>query len=493
MSGGGFSTGRIEKALTPTARRILFQGVLRDQIDHDLRYMCEIDFAHVLMLVERGIVSKDKGKRLLETILQLIAQDFAQLHNRSSVRGLFLLYERYLIETAGPEVGGVLQTGRSRNDLNATLLKMRLRRPYVDVMRSLLRLQAILLLRARRYAKIVMPAYTHGQAAEPITFGHYLAGIAQALTRDIEAIADSLRQIHTCPLGAGAVAGTALPIDCQRTAELLGFTGCTGNSIDAVASRDLVFRVLAALAICGATLSRVATDLLQWSTAEFQFLSLPDELIGSSSAMPQKRNPFLLEHVQGRTASALGAFVTAVSAARNTAFTNSIAVGTEAVRPVWGAIKDLTEAATLLRLVLSGVQCNPGPMLRRAVEGFTSATALANCMVVRQGSDFRSAHHKVGALISEALRNGMTSMDDFVATEPACLGIDLAGLDPASCVERAQFGGGPSQISLDACCDQLRDQWARQWQALNQMRTQWAAAHQNLEQAVKRLCDTQKQ
>ncbi len=358
------STGRIEKTLTPTARRMLFERNVDEQIEKELFYMCQIDFAHVLMLAERRILPASTAKLLLTAISRLIEKRFSPLKSKYPVRGLFLLYENYLIETEGAEIGGMLQTARSRNDLNATLIKMRVRQPYALLISSALRLEAVLIRRARKYRNVVMPAYTHGQAAVPITYGHYLAAVTEAIQRDIDDLMDAAREMNVSPLGAGAVAGTTVPIDTARTAELLGFRSSALNSIDAVASRDFILRLLSAMAIYGATLSRIATDLLQWLTSEFQFLSLPDELVGSSSAMPQKRNPFLLEHVQGRTASALGAFVNAIGATRNVPFTNTISVGTESIRPTWNALTDITDATILLRLVISQAQPNAERMLQ---------------------------------------------------------------------------------------------------------------------------------
>jgi len=474
------STGRINKTLTATARRILFERNLNEQISNDLFYICQIDLAHVLMLAERRIISEKSAKRLINTIAQLIEHEFSELRSRPSFRGLFLLYENYLIETEGPEIGGLLQMGRSRNDLNATLIKLRLRQPYSLLIKALLRLQAMLICRAKNHAAVVMPAYTHSQAAEPITYGHYLAGVAEAIRRDIDGLMSTARDLDISPLGAGAVAGTSVPIDPTRTAELLGFTSSALNSVDAVASRDWILRLLSAMAIHGATLSRIATDLLQWLTAEFQFLSLPDELVGSSSAMPQKRNPFLLEHVQGRTASALGAFVSAMSATRNVPFTNTIAVGTESVRPVWTALADLTDATILLRLVISHAQPNPERMLERAANGFTTATAIATRMALEKGIDFRSAHRAVGEAISETLSRGMTSLEELAAASPDLFEVSLSSMDPKSCVERAIYGGGPAHDNLDRTTEILYQHWRQQRQAIRAQTLRWTQAQSKL-------------
>ncbi|MGZ4840172.1 MAG: GntG family PLP-dependent aldolase [Candidatus Angelobacter sp.] len=480
------NTGRIRKALTASARRVVFGRPLDQDALDELWHISRIDQAHLLMLAESGIVKPERTTRLLAAIDRLQRQRFAPLRQKTAIRGLFLLYEDYLIETEGAEVGGILQTARSRNDLNATVLKRRLRRPYLRLLEQALRLHAILLRRANRYAGLVMPVYTHGQAAMPTTYGHYLAGIAQALFRDLDALITAGRDIERCPLGAGAAAGTSFPIRTDRTAQLLGFDSGPTHSLDAVASRDLILRLLAAGSIYSLNLGRFATDLLQWTTAEFDFLQLPDELAGSSSAMPQKRNPFLLEHVQGRGAALTAAFVQALGSMHGTAFTNSIAVGTEAVKPVWGALQDLTEMVTLMRLVVAGAQPNHRAMLDRTVKGFTVATAFADHLVKEADLDFRTAHRLIGSAVLTTQESAHGSLETVAASNLADYGISISfrNLDPASVVRSQEFGGGPGPASLTRCLKQLRTQWTSHVKQNRSQRRKWEAAETALTNAV---------
>jgi Argininosuccinate lyase len=480
------NTGRIRKTLTASARRIVFGRHLDQDALDELWHISRVDQAHILMLQESGIVKSERIARLLSAIGRLQEQHFAPLRQKTATRGVFLLYEDYLIETEGAEVGGVLQTARSRNDLNATVLKRRLRRPYLRLLEQALRLHAILLRRASRYAGTVMPVYTHGQAAMPTTYGHYLAGIAQALFRDLDALLISGRDMERCPLGAGAAAGTSFPIRTDRTAQLLGFDSGPAHSLDAVASRDLILRLLAAGSIYGLNLARLATDRLQWTTAEFDFLQLPDELTGSSSAMPQKKNPFLLEHVQGRGGALTGAFVHAMGSMHGTGFTNSIAVGTEAVKPVWGALQDLTEMVILMRLVVAGAKPNQKAMLDRTVKGFTVATAFADHLVNEADLDFRTAHRLIGSAVLHARDSVNKSLETAAASTAAEYGISISfnNLDPASVVRSQEFGGGPGPASLKHCLEQLHTQWALHVEQNRLQRRKWEMAETALTKAV---------
>jgi argininosuccinate lyase len=453
-------TGRIRRPLDPRARRIVFGDDADAGIAHELPFYVRIDRAHLVMLVERGILPRPAGRRLLAVMEALVAEDYAALRGRAAPRGLYLLYENHLVERVGEETGGAVHIGRSRNDINATVLRLRLRGAYRRLVRETLRLLAVLIRRADRHAALPMPIYTHWQAALPVTYGHYLAGVAVALERDLRGIEAAAGELDRCPLGAGAAGGTTVPIDTERTARLLGFSEGVLHSLDAVASRDLVLRMLGAMSILGVTLSRLATDLQLWSTAEFDFIRFPDSLVGSSSMMPQKRNAFLLEHVKGRGGAPLGAFTAAAMAMHATPYSNSVAVGTEGAKPLWGALEEVTESVLLARLVVAGAEPQPESMRRRAVEGFTPATELANRLVTGTGMSFRQAHHEVGRLVTEASARGESLADAAVRLFRAHgLEADPAWVDPAAVADAAAYGGGPAPASLRRITAELRASW----------------------------------
>jgi argininosuccinate lyase len=479
------NTGRIRKTLDWRARHVVFGDHVDAAIRDELPFYVRIDRAHLVMLVERGILPLAAGRRLLAVMDRLTAEDYAPLRGRAAPRGLYLLYENHLVETLGEETGGAVHIGRSRNDINATVLRLRLRARHRGLMREVLRLIAVLVRRAERHAGLAMPVYTHWQAALPITYGHYLAGVAVALGRDLRGLVDAVAELDRCPLGAGAAGGTTVPIDPERTAGLLGFERAVLHSVDAVASRDLVLRVLAAASVLGVTLSRLATDLQLWSTAEFDLVRFPDELVGSSSMMPQKRNAFLLEHIKGRGGAPLGAFTAAAMAMHATPFSNSVAVGTEGVKPLWGALDELTEATLLARLVVAGARPQAGSMYRRAVEGFTPATELANRLVTGTGMSFRQAHHLVGALVTgaaergEPLREGAERLFREHGMEP-----DAAWLDPAAVAATAAYGGGPADASLQAILAELRRDWSAAARRLAEQQRRWDEGDRALDEAV---------
>lgn len=485
------NTGRLLQGPAQLARRILFGANADVSIDAQLKFITEVDKAHLIMLAERGLIEKSSASIILREINDLRQSDFAPLRNQTAPRGLYLLYENYLIEKLGAQIGGRLQTARSRNDLNATILRMRLREPLLELLREALRLQAVVLHRSRRYAEVTMPVYTHYQAAVPITYGHYLAGVGFALSRDIAGLMAVIGDLNVCPLGAGAAGGTSLRIDPVRTACLLGFDKPAPHSVDAVASRDLILRLLSSAAILGVTLSRVASDLLLWTSGEFGFLTVPDTLAGSSSMMPQKRNVYMLEHVEGRSAAALGAFVHSAAAMRGCPFTNNIAVGTEAVSPVWNAMKSTSEAVILLRLIISGASPQPEAMLSSASRGYTSATELANRLVLERGMAFRTAHQNVGSLIRAAIEDGGKGLEDAVIDwrDRKGLPVSVQGLDPASVAQAAVYGGGPGHASLRAGLDLLYSDWASLMRTIRQQARKWRDSEISLNKTALDFCD----
>jgi argininosuccinate lyase len=419
-------------------------------LEAELALTMTVDRAHLVMLAERRLVDPDVARRLLVCLDELADDRLRPLHDRPAPRGTYLMYEGYLIERLGPDVGGVLHTGRSRNDLKATTTALRCRAWLLRFAQQAVRLEAVLLARARAHSATVMPVYTHYQAAMPISYGYYLLGVGLAVGRDIDALVAAADGLRTCPLGAGAIAGTDLPIDPARTAALLGFDRPTDHALDAVASRDAILRIAGAAAGLALTLSRLAADLQLWSTTEFGFVTFPDRLVGGSSAMPQKRNAFLLEHLRAKAGAAVGAWATAAHTMSTTPFTNSIEVGTEAVASLWPGLEAAEQAVLLAQVLVSGAKPDASRMAARAEDGFTTATAVAN-RLVQAGVPFRTAHNRVGDAVRQAVEAGSTRLGPI---EP--LGsLEAAGLGDLSEVMLAHaHGGGPGAFAapFDRAC-----------------------------------------
>jgi argininosuccinate lyase len=464
MSGG---TGRIRGELGLRTRRVVYGEPTPASIDAELPLMIRVDQAHLVMLAEQRLISGDTAGRLLRSLAALAA-DPRPLHHRPAPRGLYLMYEGYLIEQLGAEIGGVLQSGRSRNDLKATLTYLQARQWLLDFAEQATRLEAVLLSRSRAYQQVVMPVYTHFQAAMPVSYGYYLLGVARAVGRELDALAAAAAGLRSCPLGAAAVAGTDLPIDPDRTARLLGFDRPTSHALDAVASRDVLLRLLAAAAGLTVTLSRLATDLQLWSTVEFGFIEFPDRLVGGSSAMPQKRNAFLLEHLKAAPGQAVGAWTAAASTMAGTPFTNTIEVGTEATDRVWPGLQAAERAVLLAQVLVSGARPVPERMAHRAEAGFTTATTLAN-RLVRTGVAFRTAHRLVGEAVRAAIAAGSTDLTRF--GPPGWLdGVDLGELDLLGQVRALAYGGGPG------AADEPLRRAGQSWQGHRRWHQQWRGA-----------------
>jgi argininosuccinate lyase len=465
-------TGRLSRTLVERARQVVFGSDADAAIDLELPYITVIDEAHLVMLIERRLIDAGAAARLLTEIHALRTTGFAPLRGRPAPRGIYLLYESYLIDRLGMRVGGVLHTGRSRNDLKATTHHMRLRELTIGALHRLLRLQALLLSRARRFRTVVMPAYSQFQPATPASYGYYLLGVGESLDQDVLGLRQACGGLERCPLGAASGGGTDVAIDPARTAALLGFTAPVSHAGYAVASRDTAVRLLSACVLAGLTMSRLSADLQLWSTPEFGLVDFPDNLVGSSSAMPQKRNPFLLEHIKGGAGSLIGAWTAAVANIKNVPFGNSVEVSTEAVASVWPAIDRFTGLTELAISVVAGARPCRDAMLRSAEEGFTVATAVANRLVA-QRVPFRVAHRVVGRLVTELISAGVRTpsdvdihstdrrLDELLRSEGVTTRVELTGadLDPAAVLTATDFGGGPGPRSFAAAHDRLAAAW----------------------------------
>jgi argininosuccinate lyase len=469
------NTGRIRKALLPEIAGIVFEDI-EASIQNYLTYSCQVDKAHLIMLLNTNLVKKEPVSKILKIIGELEADEFAALRKAKVSRGAFSLYEDYIMQQVGLRDGGYLQYGRSRNDLNSTVSLLRFRAEFQQTHDQLTNLLTALTNEAFKYQNTLMPAYTHYQPAVPITYGHWLVGLCFNLARLLHDLQSLEKAIQTSPLGACSVGGTTIAINTRITSELLGFDHVFDNSVDAVSSRDWALRYLSIAAIIGTTLSRAANQLLIFSTQEFAFFNLPDEIVGASSLMPNKRNPFVLEHVYGKSASVYGALSAALSATHNTLFSNSISVSQDSLNPVWHASREICDAMVLLSLFVSHAKPN-GPNMKNAnVTGATFATELANQLVVNENMSFRQAHKKIGSAITE-----LELEPDLVELQNQ---LHSGNIDLFDMVRRAEYGGGPGQQSMEKQLAEMNSKIQAARSFSDRLRGRWQKAQQHLEKSI---------
>lgn len=415
-----------------------------------------IHLAHTLMLGRQEIIGRQDARRIMQALLELQEKGVEALDVDFTLEDLYSYVERFLTRTLGPETGGRLHTGRSRNDLHVTTWRMTLRGLTLDVLDSLLEMRRVTLAQAARYGETVMPGYTHWQHAQPVTLGYYLLAFSDVLERDFARTLAAYRRTNCSPLGAGALTTTAFPLDRAYTAAALGFAGLMEIAYDGVASRDDAHEAAAAMAIMMTNLSRLAVDLQAWSTMEYRFIELGDQHCSVSSIMPQKKNPAALEHLKAEAAQVTGYLMATLSCSKNTAFAD-VGDGVSAVNdPVTSAAVKTHLALRLMADVLGAITAAPERMRHFAEIGFGTATELADVIVRETGLSFRMAHNIVATVVSEAIEAGrvataITSADLDRAAQ-ALFGRTLeisadavrAALDPSENVRRRTVTGGPA-------------------------------------------------
>lgn len=465
--------GRASLPPHPLLSELLYEPRLAAELESVLPHLLRIDAAHLVMLAGKGVLPAATAAGLLRVNRDLatrLAAGEQVLTSGGAHRGLYLLYEQRFVDQLGPEAGGAAHVARSRNDINATVTRMRLRQALLDLLEDGARMLAQLLAQASRHATTLMSAFTHLQPAQPSTLGHYLGAVAAEQLRAVEWLAATFDLTNRSPMGAGAGAGTSFAVDRGQVAVLLGFDAVISSAADAVASRDYAAYVLSGAAILGVSLTRLALDLQTWASWAWGFLDWPDDLISTSSIMPQKRNAYVLEDVRGQAIHPVGALVNTLLGMKNTPFSNSVEVSGEATAHVWPALEALRTAVRLTDLLVSSLEARPERMREMLERSQAAMTALANLLVARHGLAFRTAHEAVARLIVELEGEGEGSRapkPQAIKARLEAIVEDAAGrsihldaseieqaLDPRSCVEAARYGGGPAIEEVQL---QLRD------------------------------------
>jgi argininosuccinate lyase len=435
------NTGRLKAVLLPEVQLILNHKISVDDKIKELTLLTDIDEAHIIMLLQTNNISATQAKLLLQQIKELKTNNFDNIKTQHAPRGLYLLYEDYMIQKLGIDVAGITHIARSRNDINATMFKLNLRERFFNIYQKLWQLRSTLVNQAKLHLKTSIPIYSQYQTALPGTLAHYLLGIEIALTREQIALQSLYYDLEVCPLGAGAGGGTSIIIDQSITSELLSFSSYAGNSLDAIASRDLVLRILSVLCSSSVLLSRITEDLQLWSTNEFKFVEFPDYLSGGSSMMPQKKNPYLLEKIKGSLLSLIGHYTTSIVTMYKVPFGNSVEIGTESLKPINKAHDEFVMAIDLLNIIIKHIKINEIITKKSQLENLTIATYITDLIVKNKIYSFREAHHKVGEAIRYALDSGVDPVETLLTRfKPITDNLDT---DPLNIALKTEYGGGP--------------------------------------------------
>lgn len=404
-----------------------------------------VDRAHLVMLKERGLISEEVALKIIAALDEI---EEGSAHRAGE--DVHEAIEAAVIVLVGPE-GGRMHTGRSRNDEVATCIRIALRDDLLDLMAEELSFIKTLVRLAANHRESVIPGFTHTQHAQPTTLAHHLLAHADAALRDLGRLKDAYRRVNKSPLGAAAFASTGFDIDRARTADLLGFDGLVENSMDAVSSRDFVLEVLAALSIAMVNCSRLAEELILWSSSEFGYLELDNLYAATSSIMPQKKNPDTAELARAKTGSVIGSLVAALSICK--ALPMSYNRDLQEVTPhLWRSLDWTQSTVRILNGCISSLRFNLERLKESSVLGFSTATELADSLVRITGMPFRTAHSIVGRIAAGKGEPTMRTLDEIsleIWGSPASeRGFSndhlLRALDPVSNVALRANAGGPA-------------------------------------------------
>jgi argininosuccinate lyase len=406
--------------------------------------------AHCEMLAKQRIVPRRDAQRIIAALGQ-IEKEFANGSFRAlpGDEDIHMAVERRLIEKIGA-VGGKLHTARSRNDQVALDLRLFLKTEVARILDLTRGLRRTLGTVAKRDRDVILPGYTHLQPAQPVLLAHHWLAYAEMLGRDAERFADCLKRIDVLPLGSGALAGTTFPIDRAYVARRLGFARVSANSMDAVGDRDFAAEFLAAAAIAGMHLSRLAEDLVLWSSQEFGFVELPDAFATGSSMMPQKKNPDVAELIRGKTGRLYGNLVALLTALKGLPLTYNRDLQ-EDKEPVFDSVDTLTASLGLLIEFIPKLGINRPRMLAAASAGYTLATELADYLTSK-GTPFRQAHETVGAIvrfcISEKRQLEDLTLSELRRFSPRFDADVRKWLSPQAAVRRRRATGGTAPENI---------------------------------------------
>ncbi|UGV39757.1 argininosuccinate lyase [Methanococcoides orientis] len=434
-----------------------------------------VDLAHTVMLKERNVIKAEDCQKILEGLLKIREEGIEKLDH--TYEDIHISLESRLIDMAGEDVGGRMHSGRSRNDEVATCIRLTLRDELLLIMEDLINLRNTLIDVSSENVDTLMPGFTHLQHAQPTTLAHHLTAHANAIGRDFERTRDCYSRVNMSPLGAAAFASTGFDLDRERTRMLLGFDGIVENSMDAVSSRDFLIETAAVFANLMINLSKMAEELVIWSTSEFAFIELDDRYASTSSIMPQKKNPDTAELLRGKSGVAIGSLMSLLSICKALPLSYNRDLQ-EATPNIWRSLKTTRTSVRVMAGMIATMKINKENMAGLATAGFTTATELADTMVRVCDIPFRTAHQIVGVL---ARGNGEPTLGEIDAVAHNVIGESLSGrglteqmvneaLDPIMNVSKRTVTGGPSPDAMQQLISNCRTRSTEDENSLNELK-----------------------
>ena len=411
--------------------------------------------AHADMLSACSVISDADNKAIQKGLDQIAGEiERGEFAYSKALEDIHMNIEARLKDLIG-EPAGRLHTGRSRNDQVATDFRLWTREACAQSANALRSLCRVLAARAKENADAVMPGFTHLQTAQPVTFGHHLLAYAEMFSRDAARFDDAARRMNESPLGAAALAGTSFPIDRDKTAKALGFDRPCANSLDAVSSRDFAMEAMAAAAITATHLSRLGEELVIWTSAQFNFVTLSDAFSTGSSIMPQKRNPDAAELVRAKAGRIIGSLNALMIVMKGLALAYAKDMQ-EDKATTFQCFDDLALALAAMTGMIGDLKINRETMKAAAGHAYSTATDLADWLVRELNMPFRDAHHATGAAVALAEKKGVAldalSLKDLQGIEPRITNsvFDVLSVD-ASVASRTSFGGtAPANVKREA-------------------------------------------
>ncbi len=407
--------------------------------------------AHAAMLAAQGIIDSSDASAIRKGLLTVLSEiEGGMFAFSTALEDIHMNVESRLTEIVGPAAGR-LHTARSRNDQVATDFKLWVRGQMDAAIEGLTALMKVFIGQAEAGADMVMPGFTHLQVAQPVTWGHHMMAYVEMFARDRSRFEDARRRMNESPLGAAALAGTSFPIDRHMTAEALGFDRPSANSLDAVSDRDFALEFLTSCSICATHISRIAEELVIWSSAQFRFVTISDRFSTGSSIMPQKKNPDAAELLRSKVGRITGSLVALLTIMKGLPLAYSKDMQ-EDKEQVFDAADSLMLSLAALTGMVADMRPNEEPLRKAAASGFSTATDLADWLVRALNMPFRDAHHVTGALVKMAEDQGSDlhelSLEQMQSVEAQITDAvyEVLGVEN-SVASRVSYGGtAPAQV-----------------------------------------------